>query len=650
MNQARIRPPYPIGKAMAGIMALPILISCLFMSTIGFGEPQHTFWKDYLKISYTPHIDKHSFGRQGAGVDIPKVQREVFREQLRTKVYGGQTPWEIMRVWLGVFVVAWVTLFCFAWRVDQHRLIKFRIEPRHLRGTKLVTPDEFRRTVKDPGLGIWIEEPAGWFGGWWLDGWKLKTKRNIKLLQISESVETQHIQTIGDSGSGKTLALLSIMEQAERNGETCVVLDQHLQFLPYFYRPERGDVILNPTDERCAYWDMAGELDYSTATSAQVTAQSQAAGLYPGSDTGSDKNHWFFVNCCRRIWTHCMMTYKCTAQKMAYLMEHIDPIVDAIAKGTDLEEMLKRNAEGQRAAISGTLTGPLFALKQIPPNDGKRPVWSAREWCKHRKGWIFITSSFNTREALAPLQRVWINSIMEMLLDSIGKEQEANMPNVRMILDEIPTVGELGMLPKAYLEARKAGLTLAVGFQGRSGIRAIYGERAEGIFSAAYTQLLLRTRDPEAAKWMSELCGEFEGERLNEHVSPDGKRSYTANRAMERVVLASQLAGLEPRYGYIRNGNYTIPVKVSLAVKRPKLAEPFIPCQGLPPEMLELPALDELRAAEEAERQEVVKAMNETVFDPAVMASAALPVDKRRGRARGKGSNTEQGDLYGTAN
>jgi len=33
-----------------------------------------------------------------------------------------------------------------------------------------------------------------------------------------------------------------------------VVLDPDLEYLSEFYRPERGDVVLNPLDERCPFW------------------------------------------------------------------------------------------------------------------------------------------------------------------------------------------------------------------------------------------------------------------------------------------------------------------------------------------------------------------------------------------------------------
>ena len=41
--------------------------------------------------------------------------------------------------------------------------------------------------------------------------------------------------------------------------ETVVIYDPAREYLPYWYRPDRGDVILDPTDARTWAWDSADE-------------------------------------------------------------------------------------------------------------------------------------------------------------------------------------------------------------------------------------------------------------------------------------------------------------------------------------------------------------------------------------------------------
>ena len=65
---------------------------------------------------------------------------------------------------------------------------------------------------------------------------------------------------MGDTGSGKSNAIRQILRQVEERGETAIVYDPAGKFVQEFYRPERGDYILNPLDARCPAWNLDGEL------------------------------------------------------------------------------------------------------------------------------------------------------------------------------------------------------------------------------------------------------------------------------------------------------------------------------------------------------------------------------------------------------
>ena len=83
---------------------------------------------------------------------------------------------------------------------------------------------------------------------------------------------------MGDSGSGKTSAMRQILRQVACRQEAAIVYDPALEFTPEFYSPERGDMILNPLDRRCPYWDIADESNSDDGNSAM------AAALFPDKD------------------------------------------------------------------------------------------------------------------------------------------------------------------------------------------------------------------------------------------------------------------------------------------------------------------------------------------------------------------------------
>jgi len=88
----------------------------------------------------------------------------------------------------------------------------------------------------------------------------------FRSIRIPQSKEASHQFRMGDTGTGKTSLTYQDLLDAEQNGVCCVVNDaKGGEVIARFYRPERGDVILNPTDDRCAYWNICGE-GYDLAT------------------------------------------------------------------------------------------------------------------------------------------------------------------------------------------------------------------------------------------------------------------------------------------------------------------------------------------------------------------------------------------------
>jgi hypothetical protein len=74
--------------------------------------------------------------------------------------------------------------------------------------------------------------------------------------RIPKRLESSHIMLMGDTGSGKSSAIRQILRQVKERGESAIVYDPAMDFISEFYSPERGDLILNPLDERCPYWNL----------------------------------------------------------------------------------------------------------------------------------------------------------------------------------------------------------------------------------------------------------------------------------------------------------------------------------------------------------------------------------------------------------
>ena len=305
------------------------------------------------------------------------------------------------------------------------------------------------------------------------------------------------------------------------------------------------------------------------------------------------------------IYKHCITNYRPNAAEFAELYTHADPLIDAIAKGTELEEMLGKNTQGLRASIISTLTQCLFALQQVPAEEEGRPKFSAREYVRTegRRPSIFFTSGDEkTQAAFSPLHRLWIDSLIREFLSQ--PEVPAGQVNIRMFVDELPALGELPTLKAATSRGRKHGLDLILGFQGRSQISAIYGEEAEAIFSAAFTKLLLHTGEPEGGDWASKMIGDHKVERVVEHLSPEAQTvvHHAARHRTDCGSVGVSQFGEPQRVSALRGICRQVEARVAAA--RPARCVAFIPRTGVAPVQLPMPNLAEILAREAAEKAE----------------------------------------------
>jgi hypothetical protein len=196
-----------------------------------------------------------------------------------------------------------------------------------------------------------------------------------------------------------------------------------------------------------------------------------------------------------------------------------------------------------------------------------------------------------------------------LILRILSQGPRPDLNPVRLILDELPTLQMLPQLQAAVTESRKTGLSIVIGFQGRSQIRTLYGESAETIFSAPFSKVLLRTSEPEAADWMSKIVGEVEIERVREtkpahSFGKHRNHSLTTETKTERLVLASEFSGLPDRTGYFRYANEVVRIKLATVPPRPKQLA-FVPRAAEPVSRASVPTVEEYRAAKKQEREQL---------------------------------------------
>lgn len=441
--------------------------------------------------------------------------------------------------------------FALAVPVDRKRMLALRYG-RRIGGPEPMSAGRFNRRHRSDGIGFVTQE----------NRFDRILERTDKQVHIPRRSESKGLAFIGDTGTGKSSLIRRVLMEVQSRGELAIVYDPACEYLPQFYDPERGDIVLNPLDARCPYWSPGEEVRHF------AEAATIAKSIFP-SQPGEQP---FFEEGKRRVFAH-LLQYRPTAQELIEWMCRPEEI-DRRVRGTEVERLLAQGAHNQREGILASFVMIADSLRLLPDRKEARTTWTAADWADKRRGWIFLTSLPSYRDALRPLISLWLDLLILRLMDYGNR---GTVP-VWFVLDEIATLHQLSQLPVAVAENRKTRNPVVLGFQGKGQVEAIYGaEQAETMLSQLATKVFMRTSHPRAAKWISEAIGELEVEKLEESHSygQHNGKSYRLTHSTRPLVPYSEIEGLPDCKGYLKFGNDVVRLRFPY-VRLPELHEAFI--------------------------------------------------------------------------
>ena len=509
---------------------------------------------------------------------------------LRAAIFHGHSLLDTYALQFGESLFLLVLALALAGPRDMRRLKELKYG-RLLKGPVMLTPKQFNKTLKGTGIGITTDE------------------RNT-ILRIPEKDEAKHIQVMGDTGAGKTTLLRQMLLQIQERGESAIVYDPAGEFIQRFYNEKRGDIVLNPMDERCPYWSPSSEL----RTPAE--ARTIAASLYQPTDRSKSE---FFVQTPQKVFAR-LLLYRPTPRQLAEWMANEEEI-DKRVEGTPMKSMIARGAEQQRNGVLGSLGLVADGLMLLPTKEQATREWSATEWSEKREGWIFLSGKKSEREALRPLHSLWIDLLILRLLELPKPGQK----RAWFVLDEVASLQRLPQFHTALTEGRKSDNPIVFGYQGKAQVEDTYDRLAEVMLSQPATKFIMKTGEPKAAKWASELIGEIEIERMKEthvHGNRHGK-TFTIDRQIEPLVMGSEIEGLADLHTFVKLGNYVSRFSFP-HMDLPEIAPAFIPRESTS----ELTWLDAPPAAPQKAPESAVLVQDPETASPAAATPAPAPEPK----------------------
>ena len=437
---------------------------------------------------------------------------------------------------------------------ERRRVLKYG---RRTKGPELVTAAEFNRRNQSDGIGFLTNERRTMT--------EYLLRREGHVVRVPREQESSHFMMIGDTGMGKSSLIRQMLMQVEERGETAIVYDSQGEYTPQFYEPGRGDVILNPLDERMPYWSPCDEVQH------EAEAEGLAAALFKDDP----RSNPFFVMVPRQIFAHLLTEdrKRTPAELLAILRDERE--LARRLKDTEHAAAIHPEAGPQRGGMLATLNMVTNALKLLPRKEETKTAWTAAEWAKRRQGWLFITSPLEFRERLRPLISMWLDMLV---LRTMNQGKPGACP-VWFIMDELQSLHALPQLHTAITESRKAKNPVVLGFQGRSQLEELYGRKAEAMLSQPATKIFLRTGEAKSAKWISETIGQIEIERQDESRMEGQNRRLSRSSQLvhktEFLVMDAEIQGLPERHGYMKNGNLVTRLSFPYIVL-PKRHEAFI--------------------------------------------------------------------------
>lgn len=362
---------------------------------------------------------------------------------------------------------------------------------------------------------------------------------HVGTVAIPPGVETRHFAMIGTTGSGKTTVLRQMLDGIEARGEAALVYDTSGEFVAHYYRPERGDIILNPFDERCAFWSPFDEIAHP-ADADRIAHQLVSETGSGDDDVWLETSRILVANMLRTLWAERNGT--------------LEALLDALQMRT--KEQLKQwlgNTSSARtfADDADRATGSVLFMLAKAANliqflradgSGGRPFAFRRhiaglDAVEGAAPWIFVPRKEDYFEAAKPLLACWLECASSAVLGLPPSQTR----RVWFVLDELADLPRVENLSRLLPEGRKFGAAIVLTFQALGQMRHRYGPPiAEAMLACCNTKLFLQTVDRETRVWASETIGDCEVEMrtASDVLAPGASKPQTTLSTVRHIRAA----------------------------------------------------------------------------------------------------------------
>jgi hypothetical protein len=392
-------------------------------------------------------------------------------------------------------------------------------------------------------------------GAQWVEGRQRMHGEELSLAGIRVPVtdEAKHFKFVGTTGTGKSTAIAQLLAGALARGDRAVIADPDGGYLRRFYDPDRGDVILNPFDQRSLRWDLFAEIRR------EYDFDELARSLIPDHE-GADRS-WrgygrtFFTAVARQAHASGVRD---TRELYRLLTVAETPELAALTRGTPAQPFLEDSNARMFHSLRSVTSSAVASLEYVAQQSSQ--PFSIREWIERDRqkqpGVLFIPYRAGQIAALRSTISAW----MRLAIFSAMEKPEADQ-RLWFVVDELDALGPIDGLKDALARVRKFGGRCVLGFQSIAQVSTTYGEgEARTIVENCGNTMILRCSASDGggtARFASTLVGQREVRRVTASRSVRdtelfGSTSRSEHYSIEPAVLASQIEQIPDLCGYLK--------------------------------------------------------------------------------------------------
>lgn len=373
-------------------------------------------------------------------------------------------------------------------------------------------------------------------------------------IPLPREIEPLHWLLTGTTGAGKTTAISELLDGTRARGDRCIICDPNGGYLAH--HAQDGDRLLNPFDSRSERWSLFNEFRKD------FDAERLARSVVPDGHGESAAWHGYAQTLLAEILRALVRTGETSTDRLLYWA--------SIAPASELAQLLAGTATAglfdPEAAKALASTRFVLAARLAPQRYLAPGAFSLRSWLENESGSLFLTWRPDMQTALAPLMGTWVDVLANAVL-SLPPDPSRR---IWLIADELAALGSLASLEAVLTLGRKHGLCVVAGVQSTAQLDGLYGKDAATVLRSCFRNLMvlaISRTDPDTCDALSRSLGEREIQR------PDASRSQgtqgtsrgtSLQTAQERLVLASEIAGLPSLQGYLTLAGDSLVRKVRL--------------------------------------------------------------------------------------